>query len=78
MLKDKEVSSCKGTIVEPMGRGFGAIEFKRQTGRVNAYFRYYRNQKPVRIKIGRYGKPVGITLAEIRIKAESWQGLDGK
>ncbi|WP_330927255.1 tyrosine-type recombinase/integrase [Candidatus Sororendozoicomonas aggregata] len=68
-LTDNQVKYCKGTIAESMGRGMGAIEFKRQTGGVKAYFRYYRNSKPVRIKIGTYGNPTGLSLLEIRTRA---------
>ena len=47
---------------------WGAIEIKRQSITVQAYFRYYRQSKPVRVKIGAYGQ-AGFTLAEIRTKA---------
>ena len=69
MLSPKNVETCTGTIAESMGRGMGAIEFKRQPNGVHGYFRYYRNGKPVRIKIGLHGKPAGLSLTEIRTKA---------
>lgn len=65
----KQIEHCQGTMTESLGRGLGAIEFKRQPGGVRAYFRYYRDSKPVRVKIGAVDKKTGLSLAEVRTRA---------
>ena len=73
-ITDPEVRNLgdQKSITESMGRGRGAMVIKRQVGTTTGYYRYWKGNQSVFIKIGIYkeaSKTVGLTLAQLRDKA---------
>ena len=74
-LKHFEVVNVTDKKAESLGRGNGALLFrrKREDGPIEVYYRYFRGNSPVTISLGEYKKskayPTGLTLDECRKKA---------
>ncbi|PRB80546.1 integrase family protein [Pseudomonas sp. MYb185] len=73
-LTDREVKALQGKVAESIGgRGDGALLFRRRdSGSIEAYYRYRFNLKTEAIKIGTYGQ---ISLAACRVEANALAAL---
>ena len=78
-LKNLEAGKSK---VESLGKGRGAIVFRKQGDTTTGYYRYWKGKKSVFIKLGTYrparAKKAGFKLAELRGKARELATLREK
>ena len=75
IIQDKELKNLKDreSLTESLGKGRGAMVFRKVAHTTTAYYRYWKGKQSIFIKIGIYKAPriktAGYTLEQLRTKA---------